>query len=51
VLVVEDSEMLRELTKRLLRRQGYTALVARDATEAVELFERHPEIDLLLTMW
>jgi hypothetical protein len=34
VLVVEDAEGLRELTKRLLERQGYMVLVASNAVEA-----------------
>ena len=49
VLVVEDAEGLRELTKRLLERQGYTVLVAANADEALQLFEANPSIDLLLT--
>jgi PAS domain S-box-containing protein len=49
VLVVEDSDGLRELAARLLRRQGYTVLVAANADEAVELFERNASIDVLLT--
>jgi two-component system cell cycle sensor histidine kinase/response regulator CckA len=49
ILVVEDAEGLRGLTKRLLERQGYTVLVAANADEARVLFERHRSIDLLLT--
>ena len=49
VLVVEDAEGLRELTKRLLERQGYTVLVAANADEALQLFDGNPSIDLLLT--
>jgi two-component system cell cycle sensor histidine kinase/response regulator CckA len=49
VLVVEDAEGLRELTRRLLERQGYTVLVAANADEAAHLFDEHPSIDLLLT--
>ena len=49
VLVVEDAEALRELTKRLLERHGYTVIPAADADDAVRLFDEHPSIDLLLT--
>jgi two-component system cell cycle sensor histidine kinase/response regulator CckA len=49
VLVVEDADGLRELTRRLLERQGYTVLVAASADEAVRLFERNAAIDVLLT--
>jgi PAS domain S-box-containing protein len=49
VLVVEDMEGLRDLAKRLLERQGYTVLLAANAVEAVQLFERNASIDVLLT--
>jgi two-component system, cell cycle sensor histidine kinase and response regulator CckA len=49
VLVVEDAEGLRDLTKRLLQRQGYTVLVAANADEAQVEFNRTPSIDVLLT--
>ena len=49
VLVVEDAAELRELTRRLLERQGYTVLVAGNATEAEQVFEANDAIDLLLT--
>jgi PAS domain S-box-containing protein len=49
VLVVEDEEVLRALAKRLLERQGYTVLVAASAEEALQVFERHASIDVILT--
>ncbi|MEO8078000.1 MAG: response regulator, partial [Acidobacteriota bacterium] len=49
VLLVEDTDGLREVATRLLQRQGYTVLVAAGADEALQQFERHPEIDVLLT--
>jgi two-component system, cell cycle sensor histidine kinase and response regulator CckA len=49
ILVVEDESGLRELAKTLLERQGYIVLVAANANEALELFEQHPNIDVILT--
>jgi two-component system cell cycle sensor histidine kinase/response regulator CckA len=49
ILVVEDAEELRELTSRLLRRQGYTVLLAANADEALQMFEQNPSIDVILT--
>jgi CheY-like chemotaxis protein len=49
VLVVEDAEGLRELTKRLLERHGYVVLLAANAEEARHLFDENRSIDLLLT--
>lgn len=49
ILVVEDAAALRELTKRLLERQGYTVLLAGSAEEAVRVFAANEAIDLLLT--
>jgi two-component system cell cycle sensor histidine kinase/response regulator CckA len=49
VLVVEDADGLRELTKRLLERQGYIVLLAANADAALRLFEQHASIDVLLT--
>jgi two-component system cell cycle sensor histidine kinase/response regulator CckA len=49
VLVVEDADGLRELTRRLLQRLGYTVLVAESAEEAFQLFESNPSIHVVLT--
>jgi two-component system cell cycle sensor histidine kinase/response regulator CckA len=49
VLVVEDESGLRELTRRLLEQHGYRVLVARNAGQALRLFERNGAIDVLLT--
>lgn len=39
ILLAEDDEGLRTLAMRILAREGYKVLVARDGQEAVELFE------------
>ncbi|MDP2319172.1 MAG: PAS domain S-box protein [Acidobacteriota bacterium] len=49
VLVVEDADILRDLTRRLLERRGYTVLVAASAAEAIHQFDEHPAIQLILT--
>jgi PAS domain S-box-containing protein len=49
VLVVEDADALRQLTKRLLERLGHSVLIARDADEARRLFAQHADIQVLLT--
>jgi two-component system, cell cycle sensor histidine kinase and response regulator CckA len=49
VLVVDDDPALCLLTKRLLEQQGYTVVLAADAEEALQLFDRDATIDLLLT--
>jgi PAS domain S-box-containing protein len=49
VLVVEDAESVRELARKLLQRLGYTVLLAANADEALQLFERNESIDMLLT--
>jgi PAS domain S-box-containing protein len=50
VLVVEDEEALREVTRRLLTRQGYTVITAGNGAEALGTASTYQgEIDLLLT--
>jgi PAS domain S-box-containing protein len=49
VLVVEDEDGLRALTKRLLERQGYIVLVAATADQALLVFDQNASIDVLLT--
>ncbi len=50
ILLVEDDEAVRRLTRAVLERQGYRVLEAAESTAALELVERHrAEIALLLT--
>jgi nitrogen-specific signal transduction histidine kinase/CheY-like chemotaxis protein len=50
VLLVEDEESLRTLTRSILEQSGYTVLEAADGLEAVEMARRSSSpIDLLLT--
>jgi nitrogen-specific signal transduction histidine kinase len=48
VLVVEDADAMREVTSRILRRNGYEALEAANGEEALAMLETHA-CDLLLT--
>jgi len=50
ILLVEDSEALRKLTKSFLESHGFRVLVAQDGQEAIQVENRHSGgIDLLLT--
>jgi len=50
VLLIEDDAVVRQLTARILRRQGYKVLVATQANEAIELAADHStRIDLFLS--
>jgi CheY-like chemotaxis protein len=50
VLLIEDDAVVRQLTARILRRQGYNVLVATQATEALQLAADHnTRIDLFLS--
>ncbi len=50
VLLVEDDEQVRRLLATILRRAGYTMLVAASPHEAIEISDGHAgNIDLLLT--
>ena len=50
ILVVEDEEQVRAVAVNVLRRQGYTVIVAQHPGEALLHCEQHPgKIDLLLT--
>jgi PAS domain S-box-containing protein len=50
ILLVEDDEIMRSLTRQLLQEHGYTVVEADDGRSALEWAESHPQpIDLLLT--
>ncbi len=50
ILLVEDEEDVRKLALRVLERQGYKVLAARDGDEALLVCERHKDpIHLMLT--
>jgi two-component system, cell cycle sensor histidine kinase and response regulator CckA len=50
ILVVEDEEEVRALTRDVLEMHGYSVLEALDAADALRLGETHPgRIDLLIT--
>jgi CheY-like chemotaxis protein len=50
ILVVEDDDAVRKMTRTFLTINGYKVLEARDAREAIQIVEQHcSAIDLLLT--
>lgn len=49
ILVVDDSDDVRELAENTLRSQGYRILAARSGEEAIALLERYGDVDLLFT--
>jgi len=50
ILLVEDDEIMRSLTSKLLQEHGYTVVEANNGKSALEWAEAHPgQIDLLLT--
>jgi len=50
VLVVDDEEPIRQLTREILERKGYTAVTAVDGTDALALFSKwQDKIKVVLT--
>jgi CheY-like chemotaxis protein len=49
VLVVEDQELVRAMTVRILMEEGYRVLQAQDGLEALEVLKTEPGVDLVLT--
>lgn len=48
ILIVEDESLNSELLEVLLKRKKISYLLAVDGLEAIEMFKKHPEIDLVL---
>ena len=49
ILVVEDNPGVRDLAVQMLTMNGYQVLEACDAKTGLDVFHRHPEIDLVFT--
>jgi PAS domain S-box-containing protein len=50
ILIADDEEAQREVTQRILTRNGYTVLIASGGAQAIDLATSHPgPIDLVLT--
>jgi len=50
ILLVEDDDIMRGLTRQLLQEHGYTVFEANDGKSALQWIQSHPgPIDLLLT--
>lgn len=48
VLVVDDEEIMRDLSKRILSSAGYTVITANGGEEALEKLENNEKIDLII---
>lgn len=48
VLVVDDDETVRSVTRRMLEHAKFNVLQAADGVEALAIFAAHPEIDVVL---
>jgi len=49
ILVVDDSLTTREVERTMLIASGYQVLTAADGQEALQLLQRHPQVDLMMT--
>jgi two-component system, cell cycle sensor histidine kinase and response regulator CckA len=49
VLVVEDEDAMREVTRRILARNGYQVVTAATGADALQLIDGGEDVDLLLT--
>ena len=43
ILVVDDEDSIREITKASLEKHGYNVLVARDGIEAIAMYTQHKD--------
>ncbi len=48
ILVVDDDETVRTVTRRMLEQAGYTVHLAADGAEALARYREHPGVDLVL---
>ncbi|MEM9463394.1 MAG: response regulator [Myxococcota bacterium] len=48
-MVVDDEPMIRRLVTWILERRGYSVIVAIDGQDGLDHFERHEDIDLVLS--
>ncbi len=49
ILVIEDDSMLRLMLQQMLEHNGHNVLVASDGMEATRLYQKHSDIDLIVT--
>ncbi len=49
IMFVEDEELIRKVTARYLRKQGYSVILASDGQEALEVARRATAIDIVVT--
>ncbi len=48
VLVIDDDADVRSAAERVLRRHGFTVMIASDGAEGIELLQREPGIGIVL---
>ena len=49
ILLADDEPIVLGLARTILKRQGYRVISAEDGQKALELFQREPCVDLVLT--
>ncbi|MBN1233468.1 MAG: response regulator [Candidatus Coatesbacteria bacterium] len=50
ILLIDDSDMLREFAKILLEKEGYTILCAKDGYEAISIFQENKAFIMLVIL-